>query len=120
MPAISFESLFSYFWPMHKLKSIFAIFFLFVFLFTLAQGEVHAFHHSNDFHCTANNAVHFHEAEHHCTICDFTDNLSLSPSFNYQNLSLHELCVLSFFFSENNYFYYEKNFLSLRAPPLPV
>lgn len=50
-----------------------------LFLFPMVEKQIHAFEHSDDKHCTANEK-HFHEQEHHCNICDFTHTDS-SPDF---------------------------------------
>ncbi len=49
-------------------------------LFPMVERQIHAFEHIADKHCTANEK-HFHEQEHHCTICDFTLTDS-SPNTN--------------------------------------
>lgn len=54
---------------------------LVLFLFPMAEKQVHAFEHITDSHCTTNDK-HFHESEHHCDICDFTITDSNSPTNN--------------------------------------
>jgi hypothetical protein len=102
---------------MQKLKNIFALFTLLVFLFPLVESEVHNFSHWSDFHCTVNNATHLHKAEHHCILCDFTTNFFAPPSFNHQGLALLNSSAINFFFSGDNYLLKQKDFSSLRAPP---
>ncbi|MES2591872.1 MAG: hypothetical protein V4608_08310 [Bacteroidota bacterium] len=58
---------------------------LVLFLFPMVEKQVHAFEHITDTHCTANDK-HFHEAEHHCDICDFTitdSNSSASIDYHF-------------------------------------
>lgn len=101
---------------MQKLKNICALFILAVFLFPLVQGEVHNFSHIDDFHCNSAEA-HFHEAEHHCILCDYTNVISFAPDFQHHDIALVELAVLNFIFSDENLQKHIKVFLSLRAPP---
>lgn len=105
-----------YIWHMQKLKHIVALFSVLVFLFPLVETELHNFSHFNDVHCMAVNG-HYHQGEHHCLLCDATNDLSATPSFHHPDLVAHELCDLTFFFLEKSYFVQQKDFLSLRAPP---
>ena len=102
---------------MIKMKNILAFLCLFVFLFPLVESEIHSFAHMNDFHCTDNSYVHFHKADHHCILCDFTADFSTPPSSIRHISELKNLYVLNFFFSENNYLLQPKDFHSLRGPP---
>jgi hypothetical protein len=70
---------------MHKqIKNILVPLLLFIFLFPMVEKEVHTSIHSADVHCTAGNK-HFHDLEHHCSICDFTLTDSNKPTdVNYQ------------------------------------
>ena len=70
---------------MHKqIKQIVSFFLLSLFLFPMVEKEVHEAIHSADVHCTAG-SKHFHNLEHHCSICDFTITDSNRPTdFNYQ------------------------------------
>lgn len=101
---------------MQKLKKIFAIFSLVIFIFQFAEIGVHRYIHGNDFHCTAT-SHHFHTAEHHCSLCDFTYGFFSPPSFNDYHLELNKVAVLHFFFLENKYLIQNRDFLPLRAPP---
>lgn len=57
---------------MHKVfQKYCSLFVVFLILFPMVEKQVHAFEHLNEKHCTANEK-HFHEQEHHCTVCDFT------------------------------------------------
>ncbi len=101
---------------MQKLKPFIAIFTLLVFLFPLAEKGIHDYHHINDKHC-ASVDKHLHTSEHHCEICDFTNNINGLPSYNEANLLLSETAVLDFYFPENILLILQKHFHSLRAPP---
>lgn len=62
-----------------RLRKYIAVFALATFLFPMVVEAVHTHEHRNDKHCTEKTAKHFHEAEHHCTICDFVPALSDKP-----------------------------------------
>ena len=104
---------------MQKLKSIIAIFTLLVFLFPLTEKGIHDYSHIKAPHCTSSDK-HFHSAEHHCEICDFTNDFNGIPSFLYSDLLLSKQSNLDFFFTINNLLLQEKHFHSLRAPPAVV
>ncbi|MFL5762303.1 MAG: hypothetical protein ACJ77K_00065 [Bacteroidia bacterium] len=55
----------------HLLRKYGAVLFLLIFLFPMAEKELHAFEHRGDFHCTATDK-HFHKVEHSCDLCDLT------------------------------------------------
>ena len=101
---------------MHKFKSIVAVFTLLVFLFPLVEKGLHDFSHINDKYC-ASADKHFHPLEHHCEMCDFTDDFNALPSLSLPDLLLSEQGNLNFFFTINNLLLQEKHFHSLRAPP---
>ena len=100
-----------------RLKNVISTFFLLVFLFPPITEIVHSFRHSNDFHCTELFAIHFHETEHHCAICDYVPATSDKPNIqrftSFPPYQTHEL--LAFYqtisFEQHNF-----NF-SLRGPP---
>jgi hypothetical protein len=101
---------------MQKLQRLLAYFLLIVFLFPLAQIEVHAFAHQNDFHCDSKD-FHLHEAEHHCSLCDYVPTSSDKPdSFIFE--------VVQSYFTEHKFSQYQSvaiecyqfNFC-LRGPP---
>jgi hypothetical protein len=102
-----------------KLKKLIAIFSLLVFLIPFAESEMHNFAHRNDSHCAATN-LHFHKAEHHCSLCDFTGVFSGPPSFNEYCFQLNRLAVLQFFVPKKHYSLQGRDFQSLRAPPTSV
>lgn len=54
-----------------ELLNYFSLFLLLLFLFPIAEKQIHALQHIDDIHCTASDK-HFHEQEHHCDICDLT------------------------------------------------
>ena len=56
---------------MQALKKYLSLFLLLLFLFPLAEKELHALEHADEEHCTASDK-HFHELEHNCHVCDFT------------------------------------------------
>ncbi len=62
------------------IKKYCSIFFLLLFLFPAAEKEFHAYKHIGESHCNERAAKHFHEAEHHCSICDFTSTDSNTPA----------------------------------------
>lgn len=101
---------------MQKLQKVIAYFLLIVFLFPLAQTEVHAFVHQNDFHCDSKD-FHLHEAEHHCSICDYVPTTSDKPnsyifhSFDYYFTNYYFPLYQSVLIES-----YQFNF-SLRGPP---
>ena len=101
---------------MQKLKFIIAIFTLLVFLFPLTEKGIHDFSHINAPHCTSSDK-HFHSAEHHCEICDFTNDFNGLPSLNHSELLLSKAGNLDFFFIDNNLLLQKKYFHPLRAPP---
>jgi hypothetical protein len=42
-----------------------------VFLLPVSTEIIHTYQHSNDTHCPEHSIIHFHETEHHCSICDY-------------------------------------------------
>ncbi len=102
---------------MRKLKSIFSLFTLLVFLFPLMEKEIHALEHADDIHCSSIDK-HFHELEHNCELCDFTNVISDPPLFTHADFLLAELRVQNFNFTEKKTSSREKEFTSLRAPPV--
>ena len=100
-----------------QLKQFISIFSIAVFLFPLVAEEVHTFEHRNDSHCTERSTTHFHEMEHHCSMCDFVHLTSDTPFRNKQILEIEIYKVLCF----NYYLLFEVakhncTFL-LRGPP---
>lgn len=67
-----------------ELQKYFSLFLLLLFLFPIAEKQVHALQHLDDIHCTATDK-HFHEQEHHCDICDLTlTDVSTPPVAEYR------------------------------------
>lgn len=68
-----FKSIYPYLCQMRNSGRIFFSFlFLTAFLIPTVGETLHQISHANDFHCNEINAHHFHEAEHHCVICEFS------------------------------------------------
>ena len=102
---------------MLKLKNILAGLCLFAFLFPQMESVLHTYAHMDDFHCTDNSTFHFHKADHHCTLCDLTNELTETPSLPHFALASQVPGDINLFFLENNYLLQPKVFQSLRAPP---
>ena len=99
-----------------QVKSYLSVFFLLLFLFPLLEKGIHDFSHIGDTHCTSLDK-HFHAPEHHCEICDFTNDFNGFPAFNQYDVLLSEQGILNFSSEKNNLLLQEKHFHSLRAPP---
>ncbi|MDF2435659.1 MAG: hypothetical protein K0Q95_35 [Bacteroidota bacterium] len=99
-----------------RVKTYLSVFLLFLFLFPMAEKQVHAFNHHTDEHCSSSDK-HFHEEEHSCNICDF--NFTDSALCPEDEISFSLAVISSDYntYSENNYS--EKAFylLSSRGPP---
>ena len=102
---------------MHRLKSILAVFALLVFLFPQVEKEIHNFEHHSQVNCTDHNYVHFHKAEHHCYLCDFTHVVISSPSAIIWAIT--DPPSIANIFKKTEQFVKERSvhFQSLRAPP---
>jgi hypothetical protein len=95
----------------------FSIFLLSIFLFPLVDKEIHAFEHAGDSHCTSINK-HFHTAEHHCPICDFTFTSSENPKKADNSITIF---ASSFSYTPSINSIYELNTIDntgSRAPPI--
>lgn len=98
-------------------KIFFSFLFLLSFLIPTVGETLHQLSHANDLHCNETSVHHFHEAEHHCAICDF------SFTSYYSDIFKPELEAPGFF--EIKYgaaalqsFYIEKiSGVVLRGPP---
>jgi len=53
------------------LKKYLSLFLLGIFLFAYSEKGIHDLLHSDDVHCNSLTEKHYHNAEHHCAICDF-------------------------------------------------
>jgi len=100
-----------------KLKGIVAVFSLLVFLFPMVEKEIHNYDHAGIIHCTEHNVVHFHNVEHHCFLCDFTNPVSTSTLLNKIAFAEHQWVEGQFFLYEFSYSLQSKYFHSLRGPP---
>lgn len=100
-----------------KLKSIFAVFALFVFLFPLVEKGIHNFEHHHYTQCNEHDFVHFHQAEHHCYLCDFTSPASSTPVLYKFALNEQACGKQSFFYTSSSYCLQAKEFQKLRGPP---
>ena len=98
-------------------KQITALFFLSGFLFTGLSEQIHALEHRNDSHCHEHGTIHFHEAEHHCFICDYySGNSNEAVSNNYSSLVYSVSNQYSFFFECVAISHFSFHY-SLRGPP---
>ncbi len=101
---------------MRKLKKLLSIFFLLAFVIPTFEKGIHAFEHEDDFHCVSSE-FHFHSVEHHCQLCEFTNDVtSSSPSDESRELSF----ICSEIQNQSLSFLLPKHFVvfaSLRAPP---
>jgi hypothetical protein len=100
-----------------RLRKYIAVFALATFLFPMVVEAVHTFEHRNDQHCTEKTSKHFHEAEHHCTICDFVPAISdhQDTCDNITSVVVYTTIAFSFYQSfagTTPHFFY-----SLRGPP---
>jgi len=104
---------------MQNLKKLLAVFCLLVFLFPFVESGIHNYAHANDFYCKA--AVHhLHKAEHHCSLCDFTTDIAATPSFADYHFRVNTLKEIHFFTPQNYSPLRNRDFRSLRAPPVLV
>lgn len=101
------------------MKNIFACFMLVLFLFPIAEIDIHQLSHRNDFHCSANNS-HIHTAEHHCHLCDIINDIFEAQVTDYIPVVINEPAVIAIFCSENFYLPQNKDFQSLRGPPVLI
>jgi hypothetical protein len=93
---------------------------LLLFLFPLVETELHAISHWNDKHCLET-GLHFHQEEHHCTLCDFVlplGNSQLISDIGFKkylsdSTFLPSLIPAAVLHAPEYYF-------SLRAPPAVV
>lgn len=101
------------------IRSFLAIFALMLFLFPLAEKEMHALDHHDDEHCAEHELMHLHEKDHVCFICDFTfeksDAIIWQYSTNVETPTLpHYFLYFSFYQPET------KIYFSHRGPPTLV
>lgn len=101
---------------MKRLKSIFAIFTLAVFLFPLVESGIHDYKHRNDILCRATKQ-HLHTAQHRCILCDFANDFIAYPSFSHQYVVIREQTTVQYIFLQNYYLFPQKDILAPRGPP---
>ncbi len=98
------------------IKKYCSLLFLIAFLFPQIEQQLHAFEHSDDFHCTSSDK-HFHEQEHVCSICDYIipdkEETPVSDCLIINNFVIIKYHKANFIKQSENYF----NNLSARAPP---
>jgi hypothetical protein len=95
-----------------------SLFTLIIFLFPTVVEELHAFEHSNDFHCNETESKHFHPTEHHCNICDFVPLVTDKPILSYQISSKVVASNCEFILHHDNVVQTHNYNFSLRAPPV--
>lgn len=104
---------------MKVLRKYSALVLLVLFVYPYIEKGIHDWEHADDLHCIAS-TMHFHEAEHSCSVCDYITPVSTQPSAIYFSLSatVFEELVISYtaagIVSAPDYFF------SLRAPPALV
>lgn len=101
-----------------QLRKYAALFLLLVFVFPFVEKGIHDVAHSKDTHCHTTNTKHFHSAEHHCSICDFTVSGSTASEY-FPEITTNINCttVLFNFYTENFTVSPSFSFL-LRGPPI--
>lgn len=102
---------------MQQVKKYLSLFFLFLFLFPMAEKGIHAFEHQSDLHCSAADK-HFHTLEHTCSLCDFTITDSNYPAQNEYSLiiSVQQFLFHPFIESVNTPCAFQN--IPARAPPV--
>ncbi len=98
-------------------RRTFATFLIVIFLLPQVEKAVHDFEHRNDFHCNAAD-THFHQTEHHCSICDFA--IPLLTDFQWPQFTLENNVIFHKQLYTNLavvYVSFPDYFFSLRAPP---
>ncbi|MFN8275911.1 MAG: hypothetical protein U0T84_00370 [Chitinophagales bacterium] len=53
------------------LRQLQAIFLAIILLIPSAAEVCHQWQHNDDVHCSEKYTLHFHQSEHHCSLCDF-------------------------------------------------
>ncbi len=107
----------SYIYVVQKLKSSLSFCLLLIFLFPFVEKELHHFSHFIEVHCTITDK-HFDPLEHHCTICDFANDVSGTPTIFHVDLLIGEIKNIDFSFNENFTLQHKIVFRALRAPPV--
>lgn len=79
--------------------------------------SIHEYQHHDEEHCLEKNEQHFHVAEHHCSICDYTFCSIIVPELPHYIINETQYCL-----KEVSRIYIEHVSIdllhfSLRAPP---
>ena len=95
----------------------YSLFLLVVFLFPMAEKELHSLEHRNDTHCSSTQK-HFHQNEHHCFICDY-----ITPHNNGASVTIKECTIDTSVFeytlkTDSFFSRQQKAHLPSRAPPI--
>jgi hypothetical protein len=99
-----------------EIKKYIAIILLLLFLFPIAEQQLHAIDHSAYEHCTASDK-HFHTIEHRCAICDFNFSTpTIIPATVAVTLN-HESVFLYTYYIQKIYRTTVFQNLPVRAPP---
>jgi hypothetical protein len=103
---------------MKKSKAGISFFLLCLFLYPFAVTEIHHHHHKDDLHCNDKSSFHFHQEEHHCTVCDFIQGFSDKDELPH--LAIFQNIVTGKTLSLKTDFHYSfpSYLFSLRAPPI--
>jgi hypothetical protein len=103
----------------NKLKPLFSVFLLAVFLFPTIVKEVHTVNHEKRFQCNANEEQHLHTLHHDCNLCDFVLPITSDPSAahnSFSSLNFREYTfpnLIEVYFSSSHF-----SSAQLRAPPV--
>ena len=100
-----------------QVKKYFSIFLLFLFVFPLAEKEVHSIKHISDLHCSSANK-HLHPLEHNCSICDYNSTNSNTSPLAQNNFILSVQNFSFVPFAENIPVLSAEYNLPARAPPV--
>jgi hypothetical protein len=99
-----------------KLHTYFSLALLAIFLFPLAEKQVHAFDHKDEVHCSSAEK-HFHDVEHSCSICDYTFTDS-NPTASAEISMLRSIQQAEYLPGAEDLFYSDcHSLLPSRAPP---
>ncbi|MGP8216044.1 MAG: hypothetical protein ACLQQ4_10805 [Bacteroidia bacterium] len=100
-----------------SVKKYHSLFLLSTFLFAYTEKGIHDIIHADDVHCHVLTEKHFHNAEHHCPICDFE-----FPWYNKAKVCstisfFSNVYNVNFAFPETKLLVKEISARSSRAPP---
>lgn len=101
-----------------KFRKYCSLIILGVFLFAFGEKNIHDMIHGDEFHCTAKHALHFHNQEHHCFICDFYISLFDDSSAQVNISFIHSPSPVPFRATKSELVYtYHTSFFN-RGPPV--